>query len=433
MDLRSGHPFWPVIDPSQPRYPALTKDVTCDVCIVGAGVSGAMAAYELARAGLKVVVADRRQPARGSTAASTALLMYDLDVPLHELAERIGEELAHRAYRIGGEAIDRIAAIAADLPDPCGFERRPTLLVAHDEEANEKLERELTARREAGFEVSRLNRQEIEERYSFTASGALWSAKAAEIDGFRFTHALLDDAFDHGAITYGHTRVSLPKGAPPYRLQTDAGGEILANHVVLAGGYEAVECVQLSQAQGLETCECPEVPVRLGSPERSGSDRDHGGARRCRLVSSYALATTPVESFKGWEDRALIWQTAHPYLYLRTTPDNRIMVGGGDEELTDPGERDALIGEKANELMARVWHLFPKIRCEPAFAWAGFFIETPDGLPYVGAVPGLKNVYVDLCYGANGTTMAVAGARVIRELIIDGTSRDAGLFATDRR
>jgi len=401
MDLRSGHPYWPLADPPQPRYPALTKDVACDVCVVGAGISGAMTAYELARAGLRVVVADRRQPARGSTAASTALLMYDLDVPLHELAEQLGEQKAQRCYLAGSAAIDRIAAIAADLLDPCGFERRPTLLLAHTADANEKLERELVARREAGLEVTRLNRQEIEVRYSFTAPGALWSAKAAEIDPYRFTHALLDDAFDHGALIFGHTRVGVPEGGPPYHLPTDAGGEIVAEHVILAGGYEAVEAV--------------------GMPTRN------------KLISTYAVATTPVEGFKGWEDRALIWQTAHPYLYLRTTPDNRILIGGGDEPLTNPDERDALIGEKVNELMARVWHLFPKLRCEPEFAWAGFFIETPDGLPYIGAIPGKKNVYVDLCYGANGTTMAAAGARVLRELIVDGSSRDAELFAVNRR
>lgn len=400
MDLRSGHPYWPLADPPQPRYPALTRDITCDVCVVGAGISGAMVAYELARAGLKVVVADRRQPGHGSTAASTALLMYEIDVPLHELIERLGEERGQRCYRVGVEAIDRIAEISADMLDPCGFERRPSLLLAHSEEANEKLERELVARREAGLEVLRLNRQEIEDRYSFTAPGAIWSAKAAEIDGYGFTHALLDDAFDHGALIYGHTRVGLPENGPPYRLQTDSGGEITAEHVVLAGGYEAVESV--------------------GMPTRN------------KLISTYAVATTPIEGFKGWEDRALIWQTSKPYLYLRTTPDGRILVGGGDEPLTNPDERDALIGEKANALMARVWHLFPKLRPEPEYAWAGFFIETPDGLPYIGPVPGKKGVYVSLCYGANGTTMAAVGARILRELIIDKASRDAGLFAVDR-
>ena len=400
MNLRSGHPFWPLADPPQPRYPALTKDAVCDVCVVGAGVSGALAAYELARAGLRVIVAARRQPGRGSTAASTALLMYDLDIPLHELAEKIGEDKAQRCYRAGSQAIDRIGEIASDLLDPCGFERRPSLLLAHSKQANDKLERELVARREAGLEVTRLTRQEVEDRYSFTAPGALWSAKGGEIDGYRFTHALLDDAFDHGALIYGHTRVGMPEVGPPYRLATDSGAEIIAEHVVLAGGYEAVEAV--------------------GMPTHN------------RLVSTYAVATTPVEGFRGWEDRALIWQTARPYLYLRTTSDGRILVGGGDEPLTDPQERDALVGEKANELMARVWHLFPRLRCEPEYAWAGFFIETPDGLPYIGPVPGKRNVYVNLCYGANGTTMAATGARILRELIVEGSSRDVDLFAIRR-
>ena len=46
------------------------------------------------------------------------------------------------------------------------------------------------------------------------------------------------------------------------------------------------------------------------------------------LTSTWAIATEPVGSFAGWEDRCLIWETARPYFYLRTTADGRIIAGG---------------------------------------------------------------------------------------------------------
>ncbi len=362
--------------------------------IIGAGLAGAMAAYELARAGLKVIVTDRREPGRGSTAASTALLSYELDTPLHQLAEQVGEASAARCYRLAQDGIERTAAICADLPDVCGFERRPSLLVAHDPAAAEMLQRELRSRREAGFEVTQLTRAAIEDRYPFTAPAALWSAGCAEVDPFALTHALLDDAFDHGALIHSHSKATAPAGPPPFEVATDAGGVVTCKHIVLAGGYEAADCLP--------------------------------GREALTLSSTYALATTPAPALKGWDDRALICTTARAYLYLRTTPDNRVLIGGGDEQGLTAADRDALIPDKTSHLMARLWHLFPKVRVEPAFAWSGFFIESPDSLPYIGRVR--KGVYTALCYGANGSSFAPVAARILRELITTGESQDAALF-----
>jgi glycine/D-amino acid oxidase-like deaminating enzyme len=398
--LRSCCPLWPSANPPPPRYPALTRDLSGDVLVIGAGLAGAMAAYELARAGLKVIVTDRREPARGSTAASTALLTPELDTPLHRLAEQIGEANAARCCRLAQEGIDRTAALCADLPHPCGFERRPSLLVAHDAEAAEMLQRELRARREAGFEVTQLTRAAIEDRYPFTAPAALWTPNNAEVDPFALTHALLDDAFDHGALIHSHSKATAPAGPPPFEVATDAGGVVTCRHIVLAGGYEAADCLP-------------------------------GGARdSLTLTSTYALATTPAPALKGWEDRALICTTARPYLYLRTTPDNRVLIGGGDEQGLTAAERDALIPDKTSSLMARLWHLFPKVRVESAFAWSGFFIESPDSLPYIGRVR--DGVYAALCYGANGSAFAPIAARILRELITTGESQDAALFDLSR-
>jgi len=73
-DLRTGQSIW-----SARRRPAitvqpLTRDIVCDVVVVGAGISGALIAEALSEAGLKTAIVDRRGPAEGTTAASTAML-----------------------------------------------------------------------------------------------------------------------------------------------------------------------------------------------------------------------------------------------------------------------------------------------------------------------------------------------------------------------
>ncbi len=77
--------------------PLLDHDVVCDVVVVGAGITGAMVAHRLSSDGLSVVVIDGRDVCRGSTCACTALLQYEIDVSLTDLAKLIGEQNAARA------------------------------------------------------------------------------------------------------------------------------------------------------------------------------------------------------------------------------------------------------------------------------------------------------------------------------------------------
>src|SRR5215213_11644565 len=109
MDLHTGAPFWLVRDGMGDLYPALAADERCDVAIVGGGITGALTADALTERGVDVVVIDRREPGIGSTAASTALVLYETDLELADLAEAVGERNAVRAWELGREAVVEIA------------------------------------------------------------------------------------------------------------------------------------------------------------------------------------------------------------------------------------------------------------------------------------------------------------------------------------
>ncbi len=49
------------------------------------------------------------------------------------------------------------------------------------------------------------------------------------------------------------------------------------------------------------------------------------------LKSTYAFISEPLPDLRWWPNRALIWGTGDPYLYMRTTSDNRVIVGGRDD------------------------------------------------------------------------------------------------------
>ena len=85
MDLRSGHPFWLLKNGLLADYPSLKHDESCEVAIIGGGITGALVAYYLTKEGVETVLVDKRDIGAGSTAASTALLQYEIDTELHDL------------------------------------------------------------------------------------------------------------------------------------------------------------------------------------------------------------------------------------------------------------------------------------------------------------------------------------------------------------
>src|ERR1019366_10515277 len=98
-----------------------------------------------------------------------------------------------------------------------------------------------------------------------------------------------------------------------------------------------------------------------------------------KRVSPYAIAT-PVQEWPHPATACLISEASDPYLYIRDTPDGRIMCGGEDEEISDSSERDALLPAKAKAISAKLGALLPGINATADFAWAGTFGESATGL-----------------------------------------------------
>ena len=87
---------------------------------------------------------------------------------------------------------------------------------------------------------------------------------------------------------------------------------------------------------------------------------------------------------------------------------------------------------KTERLLKGFSRLFPKVHVEVAYAWAGVFGTTPDGLPYVGTLPTHPQTCFALGYGGNGITFSVVAAELIRDWWTGRPNPDAALFGFDR-
>ena len=114
----------PWTDTTLPSGNPLTSQVTCDVCVIGAGIAGLTAAYLLANTDRSVVLLEANDtPASGETMFTTAHLAWVLDDPFAPLASVRGAEVARSAAESHRSAIDLIHHIVVKERIECEFER----------------------------------------------------------------------------------------------------------------------------------------------------------------------------------------------------------------------------------------------------------------------------------------------------------------------
>jgi glycine/D-amino acid oxidase-like deaminating enzyme len=385
VDTKSGYPFWVLANGLLPSYPRIDRDQRCEVAIIGGGITAALIADELSRHHHDVVVVEKRDIGWGSTAASTALLQYEIDVHMTDLAKRYDEPRAALAYRSCVDSIEALSELARDLGD-VGFQRTDSIYLASSPRDVSRLHAEQALRARYELPSRFLDEDQLAKRYGIAAPGALHTRVAAVIDPYRFTCRLFARAHRRGVRIYDRSQVD--DVSCTSRSVTLQIGEatVRADHLIIAAGYESQQWLS---------------------------------NRVARNRSSYAVISDPVDpAALSQIQRAVFWETARPYHYLRTTTDHRLIVGGEDDRVDRPARRSRSVDRNARLLQRYAEGLFPTLAIVPAFAWAGTFAETRDGLPYFGAHDELgKRVLFAMAYGGNGIAYSSLGAGLLRAII----------------
>jgi len=399
LDLRSVYPFWLLEKGIIKSYPSVQQNLKADVVIMGAGISGALVSWYLRNTGYSVIIVDRRHVGMGSTAATTGLIQYEIDTPLTELQKKVGKQAAIQSYQLCNQAIHDLDKICRRF-SAAEFTRKPSFQYASWNKDIPMLRTEYQERRNIGIEVQLLNSDQIKSKFGFDKQAGLLSKNAAELNAYGLTHSLLEQASKKNLAIYDHTNIkTIRHQGNRFNLYTDEGYKINAKYLIMACGYESSNYINKKVNE---------------------------------LHSTYAIVSEPLASNQFWYKNAVIWETATPYLYLRTTADNRILIGGKDDDFSSGSKRDKALTRKAIELEKSFKKLFPRIAFKTDFKWAGLFASTKDGLPYIGSIPGKENMYFALGYGGNGILFSVIAAQVIRDLLAGKKNQAELLFSFNR-
>ena len=371
---------------SSAEYPA----DACDVVVVGAGIVGAVVAVRLARRGMQVAVLEAQQVAGGATGRSAGLLLTGMPGHYRWAVQSFGREMARALWELSVEGRERLMETATRLG--VLVERTGSLALAVTEEEVEALQASAELLREDGFDAWFGKTDPLQRGFL----AALRSPDDGVVDAADLTRALLASA-----------PVAVHTGTEVQALEAEGAGvrvwayrrTVRCGAVVLAtGGYATLE---------------PALSHRV-NPGRAlvVTGRVEGGGDRSPVLPCYA---------------------DYGYEYARPLSDGRLLLGAwryprrpsSSESAPDP---DTALREGLSRFVRRY---FPGVEGNILQRRSGVIGCTPDGVPVVGSLPHLSDVYFALGLGGWGLCWAFVAAERVVEMMLEGTP--AGLLDAERR
>lgn len=404
--LRVNTPFWLARDSTRRgvHFPKLTNDLDVDVAIVGGGITGAALAWRFADAGIRVALVEAERIGRGSTAASTALLMQEPDEDLVQLTKRYGRSRAHRIWQLSLEATRDLVTALTRLRIQCDLSRRDSVYYAIDAHGARTLRAEHRHRATAGLASQWLTGAVLKRLLRFDAAGGIRTSGNAQVDPFKACVGLMRAAGHAGARIFERSAVERIRPSRHDIVVTTRRGRIRADRVVIATGYAT-----------------PYFKLLLA---------------RFRMLNTFVVATrplTPSERRRVGPGPVMIWDTERPYHYARWTRDHRLILGGCDRPAVTGRGRRAALDAGARAVHADFTRLYPALAgIDIDCRWEGLFATTPDNLPYIGPHRRYPRQLFALGYGGNGMTFGFLAAKLLLDWYRGERSADHALFAFSR-
>ncbi|MFF9909240.1 FAD-dependent oxidoreductase [Streptomyces sp. NPDC013457] len=371
-----------------PSFHPLTAAVKADAAVVGGGIAGLSAAWELAGAGLNVVVLEADRLAGGVTGHTTGKVTALHTAVYDTLRTKHGEEAARLYATSQSAAMRRVVEVAEELGVDCSLERRPAFTYCEGPDGTDALRAEAEAARAAGLDASFVT----ETGLPYPVAGAVRVEDQAQFHPVAYLRGLVDGLLARGVRLYENTRVTGVRGGEPCRVTTASGVGVSARHVVVATHHplfdHALLATRLTQHRDLVIA----GPLPTGQDPGGMYITEEGGKRSVR--------TAPLA-----DGARLLIVTGEAF-----TP------GGGEDTEAGYARLTAWTAER-----------FPGVGI--THRWAAQDNSSTDTLPLIGGLPTAgKNVYVATGFAGWGMTGGVLAGRLIASLVTGGREPWAALY-----
>lgn len=357
-------------------YPSLKEDSEAEVVIIGGGLAGVLCAYQLSRAGLKVVLLEKKELGSGATFATTAFITEVIDTPYSQISDIFSPGIARAVHDSKRRAIEEFENIIEEEDIDCEFVRCPNYLYAASGKQFEELKEEFKIYQRYQWPVTF---HETSLELGFPHHGVLETPNQAKFHPAKFLFALAEKASKRGAQIFENSEVISLEGEAGDFLVTTRRGSITAQNVIIAT-YKPFTNKETHLKKA--------------------------------MYKSYVFE---VEVPKGAFPEALYEDSSNPYYYFRIDPGkdhDRMIVGGEDHKDIFGKTLEKKSFEALDDFVQR---LMAARRYWIVERWSGPILEPSDGLPLIGAIaPGQ---YVATGFSGNGMTYSMISSLLILDLI----------------
>ena len=371
-------------------YPPLMGDLTVDVAIVGAGITGLSTAYQLAKAGKTVAILEQDQVGMGTTGFSTGNLYAPVGERIAELSRKHDEQTMREVVASRLSAIGFIEDRVNEFQLDCDFQRVPWHLFTTLEsgESSEIIQKELQALKAVGLAVGK----EAMRGFPFVVDSLLTLPNQAQIDPLRYVTALASATVSGNCKIYENTKVIDVKQGTPCLVET-AQGTVMAENVVMAThtpkGIYSVHAAMMTHREFA-------FAVRL-----SGELPEPGIYWHLLAGSQYSI---------------------RPY---RKDGEEYLLVLGGEYNM---GTDSSVESFKKLESYLRV-HFDVE---EVSFLWAAQNYKSADYLPYIGSGTLHPHIHIATGFSSDGLVYGTVAGMIIGDSILDKKNPWAGLYTPSR-
>ena len=398
--------WWAGVD--VPKFGPLPGDMTCDACVIGAGIAGLSVAYQLSKSSsFKVVVVDDSQVGDGQTGRTSAHLTCVWDDRFCDAERTLGEEAARQVYHSHSTAIDVIEATARDEKIDCDFARVDGWLFLGEGDEPKLLDEELTAAHRAGFFTA----EKRDLAPAMLNNGpCLRFPNQAQFHPMKYLAGLARVLTSRGVEIYCGDRINDVQGTDPEK--NEPAKATSERGAVVTASKAIVVCTNtpapINDWMGVYTKQAP--------------------------YRTYVIA---LRIPKGSVPLGLYWDTQDPYHYVRVLPaatgadvDHDLLLVGGEDHKTGQAPEGA-----APFLKLETWarKRFSNVG-EVAFRWSGQVQEPADGVAYIGKAPHKRDgVFVATGDSGQGLTHGTIAGLLICDLILGKTNPWASLYDPSRK
>jgi glycine/D-amino acid oxidase-like deaminating enzyme/nitrite reductase/ring-hydroxylating ferredoxin subunit len=372
----------------------LDQDEHADVVVVGAGLAGLSAAYEITKAGRSVVVLDAGPIGGGMTARTTGHVSSELDDLYHELVSMRGLEDARLCYRSMQAAVDRLGEIAEAEGIDCDYRRLDGYLFLAPGDDPEILLREIDACHQVGFAgVIWVDKAPIP---GVDTGRALRFPNQARFHPLKYLDGLARCVRRDGGRLYAETRVKA--------VEEVTGGEVVVT------------------TESGRTIRAASAVVATNTPI---NDRVAIHTKQAPYRTYVVTGRVP----KGAVEDALYWDTLDAYHYVRLQPGpgnaghDYLIVGSEDHKTGHANDGE----ERFAKLEAWTRQHFPQVQDFP-YRWSGQVMEPVDYLAFIGRNHNNDEVYIATGDSGEGMTNGIIAGILLRDLVLGRENEWARIY-----